>query len=136
MSALLEHTSDLAIQAEGYSLEELFSNALWQMNELLLPGYCEATDHYDCHIRIQIEEEDPTVLLIEFLSEALTLTYLKKALFCYAYFEVLNQKELAGNLFGRWYGKLENEIRAVTYHEAQIRRGQDGQWGTPVLFDR
>jgi SHS2 domain-containing protein len=135
MAALLEHTSDIAIQAEGFSLEEVFSSALHKMGEVLLPGYCQAADHYDCKIRLQIRGEDPTVLLIDFLSEALALTYIQKALFCHVYFEKLNRKELVGDLYGRWYAKLENEIKAVTFHEAHLRRDPFGKWGTPVLFD-
>lgn len=135
MSALLEHTSDIAIQAEGYSLKEVFSSALGQMNEVLLPRYCRTVEHYDCHFRIQLRGEDPTVLLIDFLSEALALTYIQKALFCRVDFEALTWKELAGNLYGRWYPQLENEIKAVTFHEAHLRRNPFGKWGTPVLFD-
>ena len=135
MSALLEHTSDIAIQAEGYSLKEVFCNALGQMNEVLLPGYCRALEHYDCHFRIQLRGEDTTVLLIDFLSETLALTYIQKALFCRVDFEGLTRKELVGNLYGRWYAKLENEIKAVTFHEAHLRRDPFGKWGTPILFD-
>ena len=135
MTALLEHTSDIAIQAEGYSLREVFSNALRQMEDVLLPEYCQDAEHYDVHLLIHLRGEDPTVLLIDFLSEALALTYIQKALFCYAYFEVLNRNELVGNLYGRWYGKLENEIKAVTFHEAHLQRDPFGKWGTRVLFD-
>ena len=135
MSPLLEHTSDIAIQAEGFTLEDVFSSALLQMDEVLVPGYCLPTEHYDCQLRIELRGEDPTVLLVDFLSEALALSYIQKALFCYVYFEAMSEKELAGQLYGRWYEKLENEIKAVTFHEAHLRRDPSGKWGTPVLFD-
>ena len=134
MTALLQHTSDLAIQAEGYSLKEVFSSALLQMDEVLLPGHCQTAEHYDCNLRIQLRGEDTTVLLIDFLSQALALTYIQKALFCYVYFEVLGRTELVGNLYGRWYGQLEHEIKAVTFQEAHLRRDPFGKWGTPVLL--
>ena len=135
MSALLEHTSDIAIQAEGYSLKEVFSSALWQMNQVLLPDYCLEADHYDCTFRIYLRGEDPTVLLVDFLSEALALTYIQKALFCRVTFEVLTRRELVGDLYGRWYGQLANEIKAVTFHGAHLRQGPFGKWETPILFD-
>jgi len=135
MAALLEHTSDIAIQAEGYGLEEVFSSAILQMDEILLPGYCQTTDHYDCNLRIQLHAEEPTMLLVDFLSEALALTYIQRALFCYVYFEELRQTELVGNFYGRWYGKLENEIKAVTFHEAYLQQDPSGKWSTPILFD-
>ena len=31
--------------------------------------------------------------------------------------------------------KLENEIKAVTFHEAHLQRDPFGKWGTRVLFD-
>lgn len=135
MSALLEHTSDIAIQAQGYSLKEVFSSALRQMNDILLPDYCLEADHSDCRFRIHLRGEDPTVLLVDFLSEALALTYIQKALFCSVSFEVLSRKELVGDLYGRWYGQLENEIKAVTFHGAHLRQGPFGTWETPILFD-
>lgn len=135
MATLLAHTSDVVIQAEGYSLKELFSNGLRQMNEILLPEYCDNPRHSDCHMRFRIHDSDPTALLIDFLSEALALTYIHRAIFCHVYFDVLTQKDVGGNLFGRWYPELENEIKAVTYHEAALKRDANGKWTTPVLFD-
>ena len=135
MATTLEHTSDVAILTEGYSLKELYSNALWQMNEVLVPGYCQKTDHYDCLFRVRLHAQEPTVLLIDFLSEVLALTYIQKAIFCYACFDKMSGTELSARLYGRWYGSLENEIKAVTYHEAHISQDHAGKWTTPVLFD-
>lgn len=131
----LEHTSDMAIWAEGYSKKELFANALWQMSDMLLPGLCQKRAHYDCLMRVRIHAVDATALLIDFLSEALALTYIQKALFCHVYFDQLSDTKLSARLYGRWYDHLANEIKAVTYHEANITREQGGRWTTPVLFD-
>lgn len=135
MAALLEHTSDIAILAKGYRLEEVYADALRQMNEVLLPGHCEGPRHYDCQMHLCLRGEDPTALLIDFLSDVLALTYIQKAIFCEALFESLSRREVAVDLFGRWYGRLENEIKAVTYHEAHLSRDPFGKWTTPVLFD-
>jgi SHS2 domain-containing protein len=135
MPFTLDHTSDVAILAEGFSHRELYSNALWQMNEVLLPGHCAKAKHYDCVMRVHIHAPDPTALLIDFLSEALALTYIQKALFCHVYFDAFGNSELSARLYGRWYGCLENEIKAVTYHEANVSRDYAGRWATPVLFD-
>lgn len=131
----LDHTSDVAIYAEGFSRRELYSNALWQMNQILLPGHCQKAEHYDCLLRVHVRAPDPTALLIDFLSEALALTYIQKALFCYTYFDVMGTTELRARLYGNWYGHVENEIKAVTYHEAHVSRDNSGRWATPVLFD-
>ena len=135
MSTTLDHTSDVAIYAEGFSLKELYSNALWQMNEVLLPGYCQKADHYDCLLRMRLYAPDATALLIDFLSAAMALPYIQKALFLYVYFDVMSETEISARLYGRWYGRLENEVKAVTYHEAHVSRDHGGRWATPVLFD-
>ena len=135
MPTTLDHTSDVAIWAEGYSLKELYTNALWQMNEVLLPGYCQKATHYDCLLRVNMHSHDPTLMLIDFLSEVLALTFIQKALFCHVYFDVMHGPELKARIYGRWYEHLENEIKAVTYHEANITRNYDGKWATAVLFD-
>ena len=80
MAITLEHTSDVAIWAEGFSLKELNSNALWQMNEVLIPGYCSKAEHYDCLLRVNIRSNDPTALLIDFLSEALASLIFRRPL--------------------------------------------------------
>ena len=135
MAGILEHTSDVAIWTEGFSKKELYANALWQMSDVLLPGHCQEIAHYDCLMRVRIHAGDATALLIDFLSEALALTYIQKAIFCYAYFDVLSDTALSARLYGRWYDHLANEIKAVTYHEANINREHGGKWATPVLFD-
>ena len=86
-------------------------------------------------MRVRIHGVDATGLLIDFLSETLALTYIQKALFCHVYFDLLIDTKLSARLYGRWYGHLANEIKAVTYHEANIIRDQGGRWATPVLFD-
>ena len=135
MAALLEHTSDIAILAKGYRLKEVFDDALRQMNEVLLPGHCEGPRHYDCRMHIHLRGEDPTALLIDFLSDVLALTFIQKAIYCEAFFESLSRREVAVDLFGRWYGWLENEINAVTYHEANLSRNPSGIWTTQLLFE-
>jgi SHS2 domain-containing protein len=135
MAAILERTSDIAIWAEGYSSRELYANALWQMSDLMMPGHCQKAAHYDCLMRVDIHAPNPKSLLIDFLSEALALTYIQHALFCHVYFDVLNESHLRARLYGRWFGNLEKKIRAVTYHGARITKQHGGRWGTPVVFD-
>jgi SHS2 domain-containing protein len=85
-------------------------------------------------MRMRLQAGDTTALLIDFLSEALALTYIQKTIFCYVYFERLSGREVAANLYGAWFGAVENEIKAVTWHEARVQR-VEGKWQTPVLFD-
>lgn len=119
MPATLEHISDLVLHASGISQRAVFRNALRKMNQVLKPGYCEGPRHSDCCMRIQIEAPDSAALLVDFLSEALALCLIQKTIFCYVYFDLLEERRLSARLFGRWHDGLENEIKAITYREAE-----------------
>jgi SHS2 domain-containing protein len=42
---------------------------------------------------------------------------------------------LKGSVWGRSARSWQRDIKAVSYHEADIRRGRDGWWETMVVFD-
>ena len=130
-----EHVSDLVLHAWGTSRKEVFRSALREMNEVLKPGACDGPRHSDYCTRIELESPDAVALLVDFLSEALALSLIEKSLFCYVYFERLEERRLSARLFGRWHDGLENEIKAVTYHEAALKRNADGRWVAHILCD-
>ncbi len=138
MAPMLEHTTDVAIRVEGTTLSRLFANALWEMNQILSPGTCLQPRHADCCMEFEIKAPDPTALLVDFLSECLALTYIQKALFCFVHFfqiEQIDPSTLKARIYGRWYKTLENEIKAVTFHGADVRQNEEGNWETTLLFD-
>lgn len=135
MPPILDHTSDVVIAVRGANLRALFSRALEQMSGHLKPGYCQETAHFDCCKHIRLQAGDPTTLLVDFLSEALTFTYIEKAVFCYVYFQRLNEYQLTAWIFGRWYASLDNEIKAVTFHEARVGRTPGEGWEAALICD-
>ncbi len=138
MAPMLEHTTDVAIRVEGTTLSRLFANALGEMNQILSPGTCLKPRHADCFMEFEIKAPDPTALLVDFLSECLALTYIQKALFCFVHFfqiEQIDPSTLKARIYGRWYKTLENEIKAVTFHGADVRQNEEGNWETTLLFD-
>lgn len=132
MKPILDHSSDVVIAVRGPNLRALFSRALKQMGRHLKPGYCGETAHFDCCKYIRLQAVDPATLLVDFLSEALTFTYVEKAIFCYVYFQRLNEQQLTAWVFGRWYASLENEIKAATFHEARVRKTPEEGWEASV----
>jgi SHS2 domain-containing protein len=135
MAATIEHVSDIVLHAWGTTRKEVFRSALCEMNEVLKPGGCNGPRHSDYCTRIRIESPDSVALLVDFLSEVLALSLIQKSLFCYVYFELLEEHRLSARLFGRWHDGLENEIKAVTYHEAELRRNSNGRWIANILCD-
>ncbi len=131
----LPHTADVALKIEGALLTDLFKNGLKGMNSVLKRGFCETVNRFDCQMHIEIDSYDNTSLLIDFLSEVLALSYIQKAIFCEVYFSYFSEKKLVATIFGTWFSQFDEEVKAITYHEAHIHRNESGLWETHLIFD-
>ncbi len=128
-----EHTSDIRVRISASTLEELFSDALHAMTELLGPELIERCDKKTC--RMSLQADDPTSLLIDFLNEALLLTLTEKTAYLDITLEKLTGNEISAVLCGIPYFSLRRDIKAVTYHEADVKMNTGGKWETTIVFD-
>jgi SHS2 domain-containing protein len=78
---------------------------------------------------------DTTCLLVDYLSDVLTLSYTEKAVFCAVNFHKLEETSLSARIYGRAVEGFDEEIKAVTYHGANVRQNQKKQWETCIIFD-
>ena len=129
------HTADVALRVTANTLPELFHSALQGMNNILKPGFCDTFCHSDCMMKVEIKARDSTNLLVDFLSEVLTLSYVHKAIFCNAYFPEFSKNHLVAQLFGAWFTTFDEEVKSVTYHEVDVRQNEYGSWETMIIFD-
>ena len=145
---ILEHTADLRIRVFGRTLEELFGNALAGMM-----GYLKKISKSQFPISkqikrvIKISSPDWNALLVDFLSEALTLADINQEVYRQAEFvnfprpvaDAVQKKEaelfLEARLWGEKIGRFDKDIKAVTYHRLDIRRNKDGFWEATIVFD-
>lgn len=141
---LLPHTADLKIRVYGATVEELFKNALIGMFQSIGPRSSACTvinDRLMCKKlpikrSIEIQSSDLASLLVDFLSEALTLSDIYNE----AYLDVVIKKMipptmLEAELYGIKIDRFEVvEIKAVTYHDLEIKKTQNG-WQTDIVFD-
>ncbi len=142
---LIEHTADLKIRVWGSSLENLFFEAVLAMMGLIKP--LQITNEYEYTNRIErevkVEAPDETALLIGFLSEVLTLSQTHKEIYNRVNFERFFPStdsgqapvSLEATLEGVRVGEFDEDIKAVTYHEAEVRQNEKGEWETYVVFD-
>ncbi|MBS1988360.1 archease [Candidatus Dependentiae bacterium] len=131
---LIDHTADVRLFVQADSQQELFLAALQGMAEIISPTSCHTNKSMITHI-IKINSHDPTVLLIDFLSEALTLSHVYKALFCSATFTILTPNQLEALVHGIPVAQFDEDIKAVTYHEAEIIHDNQGNLSTMIVFD-
>jgi SHS2 domain-containing protein len=131
----ISHTADIRLKATEETLPKLFITCLKGMNELLKPGMCDQKKIPDITETIHIEASDSTILLVDFLSEILTHSNLNKAVYCDCLFEKMSDHELIAIMEGQKVDGFGNDIKAVTYHEADVRLNEQGDFETIIVFD-
>lgn len=129
----ITHTADKGIRIEADRLDELFLGALEGMMQIQKE---EVPDTGDSTVKsVELESPDRTALLIDFLSEVLTLSHIHRALFTEADFERLSNRRLKGTIKGIITDRFDEDIKAVTHSQADIRERDDGMLETVVVFD-
>jgi SHS2 domain-containing protein len=113
----------------------LYEAALEGMNKVIQKDFCEKTTEFPKVATICIHSEDETMLLIDFLSAVLSLSHLKKCIFCRVTFTEISATGLDAVLYGAKTTGFDRDVKAVTYHEAEITRNERGNYQTVVIFD-
>ena len=130
---ILEHKADLKIRVFGREKSELLSNALLAMIENMKAEPKETEERKGREFKIKSLK--PSTLLVDFLSEALYLSQTKGEVYEKVKFKKLSDTEIEGQLFGRKVKRFGQDIKAVTYHDLDIRQRKNGEWEATVLFD-
>lgn len=130
---ILPHTADLRIRIQGKTLEELFQNSLSGLNHVLSgdgprgsPVKTEA---------LEISASSATDLLIDFLNEVLYLSNVNKAVYDRVKFSKFSNAELAAALDGFNLDGFAEDVKAVTYHGAEIKKDNAGHFEVEILLD-
>jgi SHS2 domain-containing protein len=130
----ISHTSEAGLHLEASSLEELFLAGLEGIAQHLVPDILGNWSP-GVSVPVTLASVDQTALLIDFLSEALTLGHIQRAVFYSAPDLKVDGNSLTATLIGEPVERFDDDIKAITYHGAEIRRNQDGSFETIVIFD-
>lgn len=127
----LPHTADLKIKSQGKTYEELFANSMRGMIEWQKPKILKEKVTRE----ITVSSSDCVALLVDFLSETLYLS--KTNLETYAEVEFLEffKTSLKAILRGRKVSKWDDEIKAVTFHELEIKKNNKGLYEATITYD-
>ncbi len=126
----MEHTADVRARVRGASLEELFRNALRATMSLLQP----ARGNHNVIRELAMDAADPTTLLIDFLNEALSYAHAYRETYDDAVFAQLSETRVEARLTGADALSFGDDVKAVTYHQADARRNA-GMWETIIVYD-
>jgi SHS2 domain-containing protein len=132
---VFDHTADLGIEVFGGTQAELFCHAALALSDLLVDARgMKTTDVRN----IAIEGDNITDLFINFLREILYLFNGKGFLLTSCRVERIDDRQLIVEIRGGRYDarkhRVKTEIKAVTYHQAAVRKTAEG-WQGRVVFD-
>jgi SHS2 domain-containing protein len=132
---LLDHTADLGILVYGRDLEELFSNAGEAFFDII-------TDlrrvREDTEKTIRVESSSLEDLMVNWLGELLYLHDVDGLLFKSFSIDELNGGKMKARARGEAFQEerhvIKTEIKAVTYHQLQVKEERGG-WMARIIFD-
>ncbi|MFH0898912.1 MAG: archease [bacterium] len=130
----LEHTADVRLKIQASTLEELFQAALEGMNSLMKKKINHETEK-TVKEKFSLSAADESALLVDFLSEILTISQIDKTVFTTAIFEKLTEQELEASIHGVPVYSFDNDIKAVTYHEAYVKKNEKDEYEALIIFD-
>ena len=129
MFQILQHTADVRLHVRSSSIEELFRDAMRGMFTIMQATRAGESREF----RLNVDSIDRTSLLVDFLSDVLSRGQIDRAAFDDVTFAKLSETEVEARLSG-WQARIEQDVKAVTYHEADVRF-VDGEWRTMLVFD-
>jgi SHS2 domain-containing protein len=132
---ILEHPSDLGIEARGATMAEAFRNAaLGLMSVIAGSSKIESNEERS----ISILAHDRENLLVRWLTEILFLYDAEKFLTADARFDMMNNTSLNATILGQQFDaskhELKLDVKAITYHKLKVEKLEDS-WIARVFVD-
>jgi SHS2 domain-containing protein len=132
---ILEHPSDLGIEARGATMEEAFQHAAFGLMSIIAgSSKIEANEKR----LISIQARDRENLLVRWLSEILYLYDAEKFLTADTKVERMNNTSLNATILGQQFDaskhELKLDVKAITYHNLMVEHLND-IWITRVFVD-
>jgi SHS2 domain-containing protein len=131
MYEIVQHTADVRMRVSAPTREGLFAEALHGLMDLVK---AEGAAGEEVKARIDLTAPDETSLLVDFLNEVLTRCAIRREVYTRAVFGSMTDTSLSADLEGHRVERFGEDVKAVTYHEAEVRR-HGGAWSTMLLFD-
>jgi SHS2 domain-containing protein len=129
---LIHHTADVRVRVSAATLEDLFRDAVRGMYAVMR-GESRTMHQVERELRID-DSADTTSLLVDFLNEVLGRAHIGRELFEEMAFTRFEETSLTATLRGTADAEFDEDVKAVTYHEAEVRN-VNGEWTTMLVFD-
>ena len=133
-----EHTADIGIRGYGSTLEEAFEAVALALFDVMVD--VRKVEAKECR-EVEVEGEDLEALLYNFLEELLVLHDTEGLVFGDFRVEIEKGREgyrLKAKACGEPLSEKhepKEEVKAITYHEMEIRQLPDGRWMAQLVPD-
>ncbi|MDL1979922.1 MAG: archease [Deltaproteobacteria bacterium] len=132
----IDHTADFGIHIFGADAKDLFANAAFALFDLITD--IDALKGLNEH-EVRITGDDWPDTMVNWLRELLYLWTCKEMLVKTATISYLTEHELTARVNFDPYDpdrhEIKNEIKAVTYHQIDVKSLPDGRWMSQIIFD-
>lgn len=130
---ILDHTADVRVEVSADTLEDLFRGALEALTGLLKRETASETGEAGRET-LRWERSDPEEDLVVFLSEALSLCQVRKAVCRLEWIRFGDKSHVAVLVFRESSG-FDGDVKAVTYHDALLEADGKGGWRSAFVLD-
>lgn len=128
----IPHTADWSFRAFGKDLRALFENAAHAL--FALEGAQTRDDAPETVRTVAVTAIDYESLLVNWLTELLWLQELHREMYHRFNIETLTPTELRAQVFGAPLMQLNKIIKAVTFHNLEIKQTANG-WEAVIVVD-
>lgn len=124
------HTADVRLTLSADSFAGLFEEGVAGLMKVMEgKGRGEAIER-----RVALSASDKTNLLVDFLNEVLTLAHVNREAYSKIVDLAVDEKQVTGRLLGFKVSSFGNDIKAVTYHLAEVKE-ENGKWSVSLVLD-
>ncbi len=127
----IEHTADWAIRVRGRDFAELLENAARGMIDLAGLSPQQSPPH---HCTLKLDATDRESLLVAWLEEILFNIESRRKTFTSFDLRISHDINLEAHLTEVPIAAINREIKAVTFHDLEIKQTADGLEAT-IVFD-
>jgi SHS2 domain-containing protein len=133
MIEIESHIADIRIRLEANSIRDLYFEGMKSLYKVLQPKGRKGKSIFDKSIRLT--GSDNTILFINFLNEVLAYSLINRCVYNNILSFRHHDNSLLIHISGYKIDSFQKDIKAVTYHEAEIIHTERGRFGTRVILD-
>jgi protein archease len=126
----VEHTADRAFRVRGRNLAELLEHAAQAM--VALDGEPPCCVHFIRRV-IEVEGRDRETLLVNWLNEVLFLEQTRHEYYDHFLLSDVTENHLRAQLYGRQLDRSVTSLKAVTFHNLEVKQVSGGLEATVVV---